>query len=650
MASDYPKYKNILILEDDPAHADAIKRQLMTGAGDCRIMVAGSLAEFESTIREITPDLVLADINLPDGSAMSILKGDLESQPWPVLIMTSFGDEEIAVKAIKSGALDYMVKSPETFRNIGHVVKRNLREWHILNKSRENEKKFRVLFETMDQGVIYQAGDGRIIAANSAAENITGYTLEEMQDMPFMNPGPWLYPEQEGPLKCDDHPSSTALGSGHPVIKKVMGIHNPKTEKFVWVLVSAIPQFRKDESKPYQVFTTITDITQIKTAELELIKAKEKAEESDRLKSVFMANMSHEIRTPMNGILGFADLLKTPELSGESQKMYLDAITQSGKRMLEIINDLIDISRIEAGQTDIKNENTHIPNLIRELVIFFRPEADRKNIYLKTNNQLPEDAERTVTDKTKVAQVLTNFIKNALKFTSSDGIIEAGCRIHDENFLLMYVKDSGMGVRKELQSSIFERFRQGDAADLHEGVGLGLAISKAYVEMLEGSIGVESEPGKGSCFWFTLPLVRPATVPEDVSDEQVAAGEGSQAIIVLVAEDDDLSYTLVRETLKRSNIATLHARNGREAIELVSATENISLVLMDIRLPVMNGLEATREIKKIKPGLPVIAQSAYISQADIKQALDAGCDDYITKPLDIRVLLSKIAKHNLPVE
>jgi FixJ family two-component response regulator len=191
--SDYPKYRNILVLEDEPAHARAIERHLTDGNKDCRVILAGSLAEFEKIISENDPDLVIADINLPDGSAMSILSGDLKNQPWPVLIMTSFGDEEVAVKAIKSGALDYIVKSPEAFSNIKHVVKRNLREWRVIQKSRENEKKFRILFETMDQGVIYQDGSGRITAANSAAERITGYALEEMQDMPF--PQSWSMDE-----------------------------------------------------------------------------------------------------------------------------------------------------------------------------------------------------------------------------------------------------------------------------------------------------------------------------------------------------------------------------------------------------------------------------------------------------------------------
>jgi PAS domain S-box-containing protein len=644
------RVKKILVLEDEPAHADAIKRHLSENDSDCLVSVAGSLAEFNNIISHVVPDIVIADINLPDGSALTILKGDIESQPWPVLIMTSFGDEEVAVRAIKSGALDYIVKSPEAFANIMHAVKRNLREWRNIQKSRENEKKFRVLFETMDQGVVYVDSSGRITAANSAAERITGYTLEEMQDMPFFNPGPWLNIQNDGSfVHCETHPAAIALRSGTAVKERVMGIQNPKNDKLAWVLVTAVPQFRQNSSEPYQVFTTFTDISQLKQVEVELIEARKKAEESDRLKSAFMANMSHEIRTPMNGILGFADLLKTPELSGESQKMYIDAITQSGKRMLDIINDLIDISRIEAGQTEIRNENTEIPLLIRELILFFRPEADKKGIYLRSQNELTEESSMVVTDKTKVAQVITNLIKNALKFTPRDSIIEVGCRQQDDRNILIYVKDTGMGVRKELQGKIFERFRQGDGADMQEGVGLGLAISKAYVEMLGGRIGLESEPGKGSVFFFTLPVS--TNVKSDVPgpEEQTSGIETVPGQCILVAEDDDLSYILLKEALSRANITTCRAKTGKEAVELVMSKNNVSLILMDIKLPEMNGMDATREIKKFKPEIPVIAQSAYISQSDIRTAIEAGCDDYITKPIDIRLLLNKISRHNLPV-
>jgi signal transduction histidine kinase/DNA-binding response OmpR family regulator len=633
--------RNILILEDEPAHAEAIKRFLVSSENDCHVIIAASLKEFHIITARQIPDMVIADINLPDGSAFSLLKGDLEDQPWPVLIMTSYGDEEIAVKALKSGAMDYIVKSSEAFKNIDHVVKRNLREWRNIQKSLESERKFRTLFETMSQGVLYHSKDGTITAANSAAEKITGLTLDEMQNISFFNPDTWYSVRDDGTFSSGEtYPAVTALSTGLPVKDKIMAFFNKSTGNYAWLMVSAMPQFMETETNPYQVFTTFTDITELKKSELELKKAKQKAEESDRLKSAFMANMSHEIRTPMNGILGFADLLKTPALSGESQKMYIEAITTSSKRMLNIINDLVDISKIEAGQIELRKREINVRDLLNELLLFFTPEAEKKGIELKMNIQLPGQFV-IESDKTKLAQIITNLVKNALKFTVR-GTIEVGCRIEEKRYLLFYVRDTGQGIRKEIHNKIFERFRQGDSADEHEGVGLGLAISKAFVELLGGKIGVDSEPGVGSFFFFTIPINMPGNVSEVDKKESNVQDQSASDLVILIAEDDDLSYFLLKETLDIVKISTIRAENGKEAIRIVNENPDINLILMDIRMPVMNGLDATREIKRIRKDLPVIAQSAFVNQSDIRTAYNAGCDDFIPKPVEIKELLNKI--------
>jgi signal transduction histidine kinase/ActR/RegA family two-component response regulator len=496
---------SLVILEDEEAHAEALLRSLSKDEFD--ITIAASLEEFNRVISRITPDLVIADINLPDGSALSLLNSNAVSQLWPVLVMTSYGNEDMAVTAIKAGALDYIVKSSDAFKNIKHVINRNLRDWSNIQESRENEKKFRILFETMAQGVVYQDYNGNIIAANSAAEKILGLNSEQLKNRTSFDTTWSSIHEDCSPFPGETHPSVIALNTGKPVEDVIMGIYNPELNVIKWVLVSAIPQFRDNEKEPYQVFSTFTDITELKNAEAELVKSKEKAEESDRLKSAFLANMSHEIRTPMNGIMGFADLLKTPELSGESQKNYIEIIEASGNRMLEIINHLIDISRIEAGQIEIKLEPVYIPDLLKDLMKFFSPEANDRNILLRSDIRLEPDEYFIETDKTKLAQVITNLIKNALKFTDRNGYIKIGCNLHGHSSICFYVKDTGSGIRKELHEKIFDRFIQGDISHKHEGVGLGLAISKAYVEMLGGKIGLDSIPGKGSVFYFILPLV-----------------------------------------------------------------------------------------------------------------------------------------------
>ncbi len=251
--------------------------------------------------------------------------------------------------------------------------------------------------------------------------------------------------------------------------------------------------------------STVTDITEQKLAESELRASKLKAEESDRLKSAFLANMSHEIRTPMNGILGFTELLKEPKLSGEEQQKYIGIIEKSGDRLLSIINDIISLSKIESGQSELILSEIAVNDLIAFVCTFFTPEAEGKGVHLFMNISDPVREIRLKTDKEKIYAILTNLVKNALKFTKS-GSIEVGCDGKGQ-LLEFFVKDTGMGIPPELRSVIFERFRQGTDSMTrnYEGAGLGLSISKGYVEMLGGTIRVESEPGKGSVFYFTIP-------------------------------------------------------------------------------------------------------------------------------------------------
>jgi len=282
-------------------------------------------------------------------------------------------------------------------------------------------------------------------------------------------------------------------------------INKSKSGKLYWAYKSISPIL--DEQGKITHFVAVgEDITEDKKNEAELIKAKEKAEESDRLKSAFLANISHEIRTPMNGILGFAELLKEPDLSHENQKEFLEVIEKSGQRMLNIINDLIDISKIEAGETTLRIRKTNINKMLHELHLFFMPEGTQKNISIDFHCDLPEDKSYIETDSTKLNQILTNLIKNAIKFTEK-GSVNFGYR-HKTQKLEFFITDTGPGIHPDQKVLIFERFRQGSLGITrkYEGAGLGLAISKAYVESLGGSIWMESELGKGSTFYFELPF------------------------------------------------------------------------------------------------------------------------------------------------
>jgi len=375
----------------------------------------------------------------------------------------------------------------------------------------------------------------------------------------------------------------------------------------------------------------------------ELVIAKEHAEQSDRLKSAFLANMSHEIRTPMNGILGFSGLLKEPGLTGDQQQEYIRMIEKSGARMLNIINDIVDISKIEVGLMMVNNKDTNINEKIEFIYIFFKPQVEEKGMQFFFKNTLPTKEATIRTDSEKVNSILTNLVKNAIKY-SKEGTIEFGYIKKDET-LEFYVKDTGIGIPKDRQSAIFERFIQADISDkmAQQGAGLGLSISKAYIEMLGGKIWVESEEGIGSTFYFTLPY---QTEPEE---KKVVPAQNEKNQIkdlkILIAEDDETSEMLISMTVKEFSKEVLKARTGNEAIEICRANPDLDLILMDIQMPDLNGYEATQQIRQFNKVVVIIAQTAFGLSGDREKAIEAGCNDYISKPINKDELLSLIQKY-----
>lgn len=507
---------------------------------------------------------------------------------------------------------------------------------------RESEEKFSVMFQSMPIGItLASAEDGIIYDVNKAGLDFSEVAGKE------------------------DVIGKSVMGlnviekEAHDLLLKKFRqdgfVRNAELKLTTFTNTTQVVSINLDtvilKGKKY-VLTTGIDITERKKLEerlqqqnIELLNAKEKAEESDRFKTAFIANISHEIRTPMSGILGFADLLKVPGLSGESQSMYIEAIIASGKRMLSIINDIINISKIETGQIELRKEATDINKLMDELYVFFLPEADKRGTVLKMNKDLPHDNFLMETDKTKIYQILSNLLKNALKYTS-EGFVEFGSAMKD-NFCLFYVKDTGPGIKEEYQKLIFDRFKQGETPDLGvpEGVGLGLAITKAYVQALGGNIWLKSAPSEGSAFYFTIPFKESKIMNVPVKNKEDKLDHSLLKAKILIAEDEELIYFYLNEVLKLNDFNAIHARNGQEAIEAVKNNPEIKLILMDGRMPVMNGLEATREIKKIRPDIPIIALSAMAHEPDIEEALEAGCVDYLTKPIESRVLLNKISSH-----
>ena len=392
-----------------------------------------------------------------------------------------------------------------------------------------------------------------------------------------------------------------------------------------WTRINVMRNPLNNDPSKIEMVCVNYDITELKETEKNLIEAKNKAEVSDRLKSAFLANMSHEIRTPLNAIVGFSNLIAETE-DPDERREYVAIVQENNELLLKLISDILDLSKIEAGTLEFNDVEFDVNQMCQEIVRSLSLKVLDKPVELRFGDHLPEC--RLVGDKTRITQVLINFINNALKFTR-EGSVTLGYRCDDGMMLTFYVEDTGTGIPEQEQESVFERFVKLNS--FVQGTGLGLAISKSIVEQMGGRIGLNSEPGKGSCFWFTHPYIRTRSVSAVASDaemRQPGVSEGKMPV-VLVAEDTDSNFLLVSLILKKG-YEVLRAHNGAEAVRMCREFAP-DVVLMDMKMPVMDGLEATRQIREAGSSVPIIAVTAYAYDSDRAKALDVGCDDYIAK-------------------
>ncbi|MCK9638809.1 MAG: PAS domain S-box protein [Prolixibacteraceae bacterium] len=521
----------------------------------------------------------------------------------------------------------------------------------------QSEERFNLIMEHSAEAIFILDHNGRYLFMNKAVTDMVGYTEAEIKQKSIadlvpkskrnqfrdlfevvLNKGK-IFVEIELINKNGDHISSdfnAVLLPNGLVYCNCKDISNNKENE---LLLKQKSRQLKEQNKEYQLLNK-----ELVQTNQQLIIAKEKAEENDSLKTAFLQNMSHEIRTPMNGILGFSELLKSPHLSDKEQQEFILIIEQSGQRMLNIINDIVNISKIETGQIELYLQETDVNELLRQLYAIFKPESESKGLQLNCQPGLPDHFCMIETDKTKLTQVLSNLIKNAIKFTSA-GTIDFGYQLK-KNVLEFYVSDTGIGVAPEMSEIIFERFRQVDMslARNFEGAGLGLAISKAFIVKLGGKMWVKSELGKGAKFLFIIPycISSPRHTEMQIKKQQ---GGRLQNINILIAEDDVNSMLMLRKMLEIEKANLYFARNGQEAIDIVMTAPELKLVLMDLKMPVMDGFEAIKVIKQIRPELYIIAQSAYVFSNDQDQARKSGCNDYIEKPIRIEPLIELINKH-----
>ncbi|MFC2120565.1 PAS domain S-box protein [Bacteroidota bacterium] len=532
--------------------------------------------------------------------------------------------------------INYFPYIDEENKVSGFVVNsRNITE---RKKSEELIQRFsRILEDSLNEIFLFDSDTFKFSQVNLSAQRNLGYTMEELKELTPLDIKPEYTSESFAKLIA-------------PLLKKEKEkivfetVHQRKDQSLYNVEVHMqLIQFENES----MFASIIMDISERKQAEERIKKALIKAEESDRLKSSFLANMSHEIRTPMNAIIGFSNLLSTVETE-EQLNEFAKIIINNGEHLLNIINDIIDISQIEAGIIKIENKECNINIMLDNILDIYKIKDKIKNkkIELIISKDLPDNKANILIDSTRLQQILINLVENAYKFTEK-GKIEWGYTLKKEKnnseLLEFFVKDTGGGIQKNRQEMIFDRFMQEDNSTtrLIEGTGLGLTIAKAIIKLLGGKIWVESEPRQGSIFYFTIPYRR-CNVTNIVSKSSVREIINWNDKTILIAEDMDESYYLMENFLEDTNATIIRAKNGFEAIEKCKKENKIDLVLMDIRMPDKNGLEATKEIKKFRPDLPILAQTAYAIRGDKEKAFKAGCDDYLSKPISPDLLIEKM--------
>ena len=496
----------------------------------------------------------------------------------------------------------------------------------------ESERRYKSMFEDSSSiMLIIDPEDGSIVDANRTACGFYGYPYDLITKMNI---------HQINQLERSD------------VQRRMSGVESSYEREFHFQ-----HRIKGGEIRDVEVYSEIIlfgerkylcsiihDETEKNRIKRELSIAKEKAEESDRLKSAFLANMGHEIRTPMNGIVGFSQLLNSEGISDEKRGMYTNIIIENSGRLLELVNDLLDISRIEAGQIVITREWVDMSSLVHEVISFFEPKAIEKQLFIGVEDDANLEGLFVETDKLRVRQIFNNLVGNAVKFTTQ-GSVCVGCKV-GQGEVEFTVKDTGKGIPTHFKDTIFERFQQVEYVTENGmgGTGLGLAIAKNLVELLEGRIWVESEQGKGSVFHFTLPIREFSKVEHTYGemDGVVPSLDRIKGKTILIVEDEEINYFFLEEILSGLELSLVRAKNGLEAVDLVENNQAIDLILMDLKMPVMGGYEASEKIKEYRPKLPIIVQSAYAMDGDKRKAKEVGCEDFISKPIDRKELLEKI--------
>ncbi|MBN1806861.1 MAG: response regulator [Sedimentisphaerales bacterium] len=661
----------ILMVDDDPGAFRLVKLILAESPQPVDFVVesAETLAGALNVLAERKFDLIMLDLGLPDSAGVQTVERVYQAFPHiPIVVLTGLADEEAGIQAIKRGASDYLVKG-KFFRDmLVRTIRYALERKEVEQKSRQTEERLKAIMDNVQAGIILvDAETYKIVEANPAAVEMIGTSKDKIIGNVCSD---FICPDNNG--QCSVAGFEQEIGQAEHQLARVDGVRLPILKTVVLVVLS---------ERKY-LLESFIDISERKHAEEDLKMAKEQAEkawteleqvnlrlessieqaklmtkeavQANQAKSQFLANMSHEIRTPMNGVLGMLELAMDEPLNDKVMD-YLHTAKLSADTLLSIIDDILDISKIEAGKICIEIIDCSLKQLLNEIDSLMRPQAEQKGINFTVSIDKPVP-EYIRTDPTRLRQCLLNLLGNAVKFTDS-GYVRFNITSQKEKngaLIRFDVQDTGIGVEPDKQKLIFETFTQADCSTTRRfgGTGLGLVITKNLAKLLGGTVSLESEPGKGSTFTLTVPAgvdVDKGQVITEYNRDQTGAQESLDSTTqfsgkILVVEDDNVNLKTVIAMLKKLGLETEIARNGKEAVQ--KATEgHFDLILMDIHMPVMNGYEATKALRKEGLKIPIIALTASVMKNDLDKCLAVGCDMFLGKPVNYKKLFETLSKY-----
>lgn len=632
----------ILFVEDEPIHYTMAVNIMKHEGLKFQPLLVDSMEKLEEALSGFSPRILITDYMLPGFTGMDVIKVAKTYDPrLPVIILTGAISEEVAVECMRAGASNYVLKN--NLIRLPYSILEALRKREALQREelavqhlRESESRLNSIANSAGDGIIMLNDLGMITFWNPAAAEIFGYTREEALGMALHD---FIVPEEYRPLFHENFPAFRETGEGKALGKnnELTGLRKGGSLVNISLTLSAVNLQGK-----WHAVGIVRDITDQKRVEQELISAKERAEASDKLKTAFINNISHEVRTPLNGILGFTELLSQEGITPEEREQFRSLLKISSTRLLNTITNYMDISLLVSGNIVLRPRKFSLHAQLQSLFDLYKPLCQVKELTLKL--QIPEDIRdiNLISDREFHFKILSHLLDNAVKFTHS-GTISFGY-YPEKDGIHYFIADTGIGIQPDMHDRIFESFRQGEVANTrdYEGSGLGLSIASRFVELLGGHIELESSRGSGAVFSFLLHYSEAEICRGQTNCNEEYPVSGINRVILL-AEDDVTNYVLQEKILKKAGFDVIPASDGREAVEQCRKNKRICAVLMDLKMPLLDGYEATRQIKKMRKNLPVIAVTAFAMSGDEKKAMEAGCDYYISKPLMEKALLTALA-------